>query len=505
MKKLFKLCFSMFMAIIMLIGTYSFATSTAKNTYLQLEKKNLTALEKLLTESNLVPENKYNSLRETLEIYGENLPFDFSNIKLKLFAESNLKNNYTYGKFTIGSKTTDKLSYEVIFKDNKLMFQVPELYENYINIDFSNIKEIFEKFEIEVSEEELAQFTELLNNVTETSIISAEDEKYLEEISPKYIAKLNKLFDSKYFSSNNKAQIEYNNQKLNCKSVTCEITSYDLLNIINELLTDVKNDEKLLDIIVKTIKTSGENISKEEIINAFNEIPEILNTSKNDLSEIKIISTLYYNTKKETLKRELNIASSYLQESETISLTTINNTKNAFYELDLNDAKIIDKVTKGNKKSEHNIQIIQELIDYDFNFETYEYIETPYTQTTNCNLIVEEPNTKNTIFTLSIQDIPTKFILNIFNDKVSKNKTLTNLAFTVDTETIDYKVFADYSLEINPKIKEISFNSKEININKMTKEELIAEFEKASTAIQTKLNSIMAELFPTLSLLLSNY
>ena len=210
MKKLMKMCMSMFMAVIMLLTNFSFAapvSNTARNTYLQLEKKNISSINKWISKNNMIFDTNFNTAREEMEIYGENLPSDFNDLKLKLVEEADIKNKYQYAEMVLGTKETDKISLEMIFKDNILMMQVPELYEKFVSVDFSKAKELCEKFEIEVAEEDIKEFTKLLSNAQNGSILSKEDENYLKKTLPKYTKKLNALINAKYFSMDNNTKV----------------------------------------------------------------------------------------------------------------------------------------------------------------------------------------------------------------------------------------------------------------------------------------------------------
>lgn len=499
MKRLMKVCLSLFMAVIMVVGSCSFAApvnSTARNTYLQLEKKNIKSVENFMLKNKLFFDTNFNSAREYMEIYGENLPGDLGNLKLKAIEELDKKKNYQYAEIVLGNKDIDKISLEMILKNNVLMMQVPEIYEKFVSIDFSKAKEICEKFEIEVTDEEINQFTKMLSTAQNGSILSKEDEVYLKKVAPKYVKMLNGLVDASHFTMNNSTRIEYDGKSLDCKSVSYEVTFREIMVSLCEILKEVRNDEKLLDIFMLVMNYNGEfDIEKEEIIYGIDSfvlgIEEELKSD--DFDSVKLVSTLYYNTKKETLKREIKLVDIIFDEEEAISFTTIDG---KYYELDLDDIKLVDNVVKLNKKTEHNISIIEEGIDYDFDEETYEFTEIPYTKTENFKVLVETPDKKNTSITFSKDGINEKFIVNLKLNTLASKKLDCNLEFIYDTDAVDYKVFVNYLVEKDIKIIEKSFNNLEISIDRMSKEELSKEVEINQEDVTKKAEAIFRELFP---------
>lgn len=499
MKKVMRMCLSVFMAVIMLFGNCSFAAIgnlLARNTYLELEKANINSIKKVIDENKIFFDTNFNTAREEVEIYGENLPGDFNNLKLKAIGETDIKNKYYYGKASLGSMQDDKLSFEMLLKDNKLMIQVPELYNKHVSVDFSKLKEICEKFEIEVTDEEINGIMNIISNPQEGSILSKQDEAYLKKVAPKYVKKLSNLVEASHFTMNNKARIEYNNKFIDCKSVSYEVTVKEILRCLCEILKDIKNDEKLVDIIILVFDYNGEfDIEKEEIVSGIDSlasgIEEELKTD--DFDGIKLISTLYYNTKKDILKRELKVANVFFDEEESISLTTI---KNDYYELDLGEVKIKDNIIKTDKMQHHSIDIISEGINYDYDYYTEEIIEIPYTKTESFNILVETPDKNNTIITFSKDDMPEKLIIKV-KENVSTNKKLgCNFEFILDTNEVDYKVFVNYLIEKDVKLNQKSFNNQEIDIYKMSKEELLNEVQNNQEKVSKKAEEIIRELFP---------
>lgn len=499
MRKVMKVCFSVFMSVMVLLGNCSFAAignSSARSTYLELEKNSIEAMKKVIAENEVLFNMDFNTVREEFEVYGENLPGDYNNLKLKATGENDSKSNYQYAKVSLGSKEFDKLSFEMILKDKTLMLQAPEIYEKHISIDFSKLKEICEKFDIEVTEEEINEFTNLLFNIQKESILSKQDEAYLKKIAPKYLNKISPLMSEKHFIMDNNSKIEYDTNLVTCKSVSYEVTMDEIINTISVLAKEIRNDQKLIDIIVRVINTSSsEQITVEEFEAALDEISQMLGQGTEELKDFKFVSTLYYNTQKEILKRELKKVMISLNEEMPISLTTI---KGNYYALDLGELKIIDNVTKGINNEEHNITTIIEGINYDYNYETNEIIETPYVETENYKMLIENFNENNTIVTLSKEGVTEKIIIKINEKELTPKKVNYSFEFVWDTVEVDYKIFVNYSIEKDIKITQKVFNNPEIDIYKMSKEALMNEFQNNEDQIVSRAESIFRDLFPTL-------
>lgn len=267
MKKFLKVCFSLLLVVVIGFGNCSFAAVTnslAKNTYLQLEKKNIKLIENVLSQSKNIFDTNVTTSKQIVEVYSENFPDD---VKLKVVEEIDKNKNYQYDRVTLGTKESEKLSLDAVLKDSVLMLQVPELYEKYISIDFSKTKEICEKFGIELDSEQINQLTNIMSNAGNKNILSKEDEAYLTKVLPKYIKKINNLMNSKNFSMNNNSEITYGDKSLKCKSVSYELTGKEIYDALHEVLKEVRNDEKLLDIFVSTMNLTGNvSITKESMI-----------------------------------------------------------------------------------------------------------------------------------------------------------------------------------------------------------------------------------------------
>lgn len=503
MKKFMRVCLSMFLAIVIVFSNCSFAAVTnslAKNTYLQLEKKNIKSIEKVLSQSKNFFDTNVNTSRETIEVYSENFPDD---VKLKVIEEFDKGKNYQYDRITLGTNETEKLSVDMVLKDNVLMLQVPELYEKYISIDFSKAKEICEKFGIELDSEQINQLTNIISNVGNKNILSKEDEAYLAKVLPKYVKKLNSLMDSKHFSMNSNAKITYGDKSLNCKSVSYEMTGKDMYDALYELLKEVRNDEKLLDIFVSAMNSTGKvNINKESMLEDIDFMISQLDLSQStgeteELEEVKLISTLYYNSKKETLKREIKVKNSF-DEEQVISLVTIDGNKDAYYELNYDGFKIVDKVVKTSKKTEHNISVIETKIAFYENtyFNREDIVGTEQENRVDFKIMVETPSKSKTVITGLVEGLDDKIIIEI-NEKVTTSKKLDySFTFTYDTLDVDYKVFVNYYLEKGLKISQKTFENPEISIDKMSYDELAKELEDNREIVSKKAESLLRELFP---------
>lgn len=489
MKKFLKVCFSLFLVVVIGFGNCSFATvanSLAKNTYLQLEKKNIKLIENVLSQSKNIFDTNVTTSKQIVEVYSENFPDD---VKLKVVEEIDKNKNYQYDRFTLGTKESEKLSLDAVLKDSVLMLQVPELYEKYISIDFSKTKEICEKFGIELDSEQINQLTNIMSNAGNKNILSKEDEAYLTKVLPKYIKKINNLMNSKNFSMNNNSEITYGDKSLKCKSVSYEITAEDLLIALSELLKEVRNDEKLLDILVSTINLTGNvSITKESMIEDIDFM--ISQQSSDETKEFKIISTLYYNSKKETLKREIKVINPLLYiDEQVISLVTIDGDKEAYYELNYDGFKIVDNVVKTSKKAEHNVSIIETGID----FYTDGIVKK---NRVDFKILVETPSKNKTVITSLIEGLDDKIIIEINKNVLTSKKLDYSFTFTYDTLDVDYKVFVNYYLEKGLKISQKTFENPEISIDKMSYDELAKELEDNREIVNKKAESLFRELFP---------
>ncbi len=506
MRNLVKVVFSFVMAMIIVTGNCSFATinnSVAKSTYLQLESKTINSIKKTISKNKALLDTNFSSARSQLEAYGENLGGDLDNLVLKSVQEVDKKSNYEYSEISLENKTGEKVSLEIAFEKNVLRIQIPRIYEKSISVDLSRLKEVCEKFEIEVDDEDINYFMTTLENSRNGQLISKENQEYLRKIAPKYVAKLNKLLDSKYFSINKNAVLKYNDKNINCKSVSFEISMYDLLKVISELWNDVKKDEKLLDILVYINWGNSNKISKEELINEIDFILDI-DYDNPDLRENVINSTLFYNSKKEVLKREfklINIDNKAMNNEDeyNISLITINDNKNAYYELNLNNGKIISDnvIRSSNKKTEHNITVVTNTEKYSFT----EYTYVPYSDSKGYKVILEQKDSKNFVITcmdssLSESGLENKFIIEIYKKEMTSKKQDVSVKFSCIINGKNYNAYLNFLLEKNVKVGKKTFNIPEVNLNTISKEELENELINSEEKVNKKVEDLFRNLFP---------
>ena len=506
MRNLVKVVFSFVMAMIIVTGNCSFATinnSVAKSTYLQLESKTINSIKKTISKNKALLDTNFSSARSQLEAYGENLGGDLDNLVLKSVQEVDKKSNYEYSEISLENKTGEKVSLEIAFEKNVLRIQIPRIYEKSISVDLSRLKEVCEKFEIEVDDEDINYFMTTLENSRNGQLISKENQEYLRKIAPKYVAKLNKLLDSKYFSINKNAVLKYNDKNINCKSVSFEISMYDLLKVISELWNDVKKDEKLLDILVYINWGNSNKISKEELINEIDFILDI-DYDNPDLRENVINSTLFYNSKKEVLKREfklINIDNKAMNNEDeyNISLITINDNKNAYYELNLNNGKIISDnvIRSSNKKTEHNITVVTNTEKYSFT----EYTYVPYSDSKGYKVILEQKDSKNFVITcmdssLSESGLENKFIIEMYKKERTSKKQDVSVKFSCIINGKNYNAYLNFLLEKNVKVGKKTFNIPEVNLNTISKEELENELINSEEKVNKKVEDLFRNLFP---------
>lgn len=506
MRNLAKVVFSFVMAMIIVMGNCSFAAinnSVAKSTYLQLESKTINSIKKTISKNKALLDTNFSSAKSQLEAYGENLGGDLDNLVLKSVQEVDKKSNYEYSEISLENKTGEKISLEIAFENNVLKIQIPQIYEKSISVDLLRLKELCERFEIEVDDEDINYFMTTLENSRNGQLISKENQEYLRKIAPKYATKLNKLLDSKYFSINQNAVLKYDDKNINCKSVSFEISMYDLLNVISELWNDVKKDEKLLDILVYINWSNSNKISKEELINEIDFILDI-DYDNIDLRENVINSTLFYNSKKEVLKREfklINIDNKAMNNEDeyNISLITINDNKNAYYELNLNNGEIIsDNVIKSsNKKTEHNITVVTNTEKYSFT----EYTYVPYSESKEYKVILEQKDSKNFVITcmdssLSESGLENKFIIEIYRKEMTSKKQDVNVKFSCIINGKNYNAYLNFLLEKNVKVGKKTFNIPEVNLNTISKEELENELINSEEKVNKKVEDLFRNLFP---------
>ncbi len=121
----------------------------------------------------------------------------------------------------------------------------------------------------------------------------------------------------------------------------------------------------------------------------------------------------------------------------------------------------------------------------------------PKTETYNANILKEKVDKYTTTYTFTVKDNPNSFKIETYKNLVNKNKLIYNFKFTLNYNYNEYKLYFNTTTEKNAKITpKIAKN--ELNVNKLSVDELEKEFDDNREKIVEKLTNIINELFPSI-------
>lgn len=192
--------------------------------------------------SMVLDNNSFNTTEDTIADF-------FEKLKLNYEYSIDKKNRLSFLDFNVLFDNEHLLNLKTYSNNDSLYFYVSEIFDKYIYIEDVDISSIYDNSD--------SEDIEYIVNKLKTSLI--------------------KNLENNYFETSN-VTIEVDNRKIKTKKNTFMLTDDILKEIIINVLTDIKRDEKTLEILVDLSNTTFgfENISKSELI-------EIINNSIEEL------------------------------------------------------------------------------------------------------------------------------------------------------------------------------------------------------------------------------
>ncbi len=164
---------------------------------------------------------------------------DINNFDFELSSTNNLKNKNFNGKLLAKYSGNDFIEIQSIVNDNKFALYSNDIVNKYVGVKAENFNNIFD------SNIDLNFIYELINS---EKINMSEDERksYLEN----YYQKIYKQIPEEKFSQKENIVISKNNDYVDVKAYEMSLTQSELNDIIVNILTELKNDEKLLNSVI---------------------------------------------------------------------------------------------------------------------------------------------------------------------------------------------------------------------------------------------------------------
>lgn len=194
-----------------------------------------TIFKRILEENSEMDTNiTVSSTKEIEELQG----IDINNFDFELTSTNNMKNKNLNGNLLVKYSGNDFIEIQSIVNDNKFAVFSGDIVNKYVGVKADNFNNIFD------SNIDLNFVYEFINS-KEISLSEEERKEYLE----KYYQKIYNLIPEEKFSRKENIVINKNNNYIDVNAYEMSLTQDELKNIIVSILTDLKNDEELLNLL----------------------------------------------------------------------------------------------------------------------------------------------------------------------------------------------------------------------------------------------------------------
>jgi len=163
---------------------------------------------------------------------------EIKNITSKTTLEYDIENNNYYIDFKSSLNDENILSLNGSMTEKDLLLIIPELMDEYLYMDFSQreeFKEFYEEYEKSKELEKALELTDSEKNLVNKSFLN-------------YYNVIKNSLPESAFTMRKDVEMTYNNKTIKCNMVEMRISEADLKPVVINLLKEIKNDEKLLDL-----------------------------------------------------------------------------------------------------------------------------------------------------------------------------------------------------------------------------------------------------------------
>ena len=422
--------------------------------------KNLDNANKMTNGENMnefnskMNENKYisnsNIKINCIENVGEtteNSKKSINDFNISINGKTDKSSDYDYKNIKISKKNEEKMQIEYLKDNDTYGIKFPELFRQYILIENSNLKKLFENIGYEDSSK-ISDKIEINNDIF--SYINFSNEE-IEQLNNKYTNLLQKEIMSKDISKGPNQIIQIGEQKLKAKSYTLTLTKEQMNNIILKILEEVKQDDiilnKLSDIAnledayyAITKNDNSENV-KTKFVDDIEEMIRDINSTNIGNDETKII---VYQSNRNTVKTLIQYT------GYQISLDVLNQNNNKYMELNIqNDNTSSVKTIIYKEDSGNNFLEITNNIDGNINKTTI-----------NNDISIEE--TKGT----------------------------KNLSYIYEGDNNKVEISCKKNIEFVEKLDKINTSESSIKLNELSQENLQNVITQIKLSVSDKINSI---------------
>ncbi|MBP3284590.1 MAG: hypothetical protein J6M02_03735 [Clostridia bacterium] len=520
MKRIFAL---LMVAVFFLGSSFSFASTdlllSNKSLYFMIEKHNAEKLLENFAELEKIDFVKFlgseTPLKLEMNIEIDSSAEEFIKRDIQILDEVNEKAGYERAEIKVYNDDKYIATLEAIEDGTVLSLRLPELYEKYITVDLGKLTELCEKFGMPEDElKELEKSYKMQEELKALMALSEEQEEDLTNCVIKCGMKLNNLLKEEYFVRDNQAVVSYDDKIIPCTSLSMEIPQRDMIQIVKALWTEIKNDERVMKIFEEKLngfyEIYKEELDEETQLPTITEICEAIDGLFTRLEEMygpaydngRIVSKIYFGEDYNIIKREFGIKNESADYSTMMSLTTLED----YYALEGDTFALKDRIVVNGKVTTHNFTYGYLTYDYDWD-ELDNLIKTEKLETAECAVNIEKLSENALRLWMDLDEF-TKFEVNLATEKLNKNSAVLKLDMlvlekanpdlTYIKEAKDTEVTCKMEMKVtqNHKIVKKNLSKNEININKMSKEELEKEWNANKEKIAERGEKLYRDLFP---------
>lgn len=373
-----------------------------------------------------------------------------NNFNVSINGKIDKSNNYNYQDIKILNNSEEKMQVEYVRDNNIFGVKFPELFQQHILLENSNLKDIFKNMGYE-DVSKIPDNIEINDDIF--SYISFSNEE-VQQLENKYTKILQEQIVNKSLTGGSNQIITVGEQQVKAKSYTLTLTKEQVNNIFLKVLEEIKQDDillnKLIDIdnltnIYSTITKNENNEDlKTKFIDNIDDLIRKINASNigNDETSITV-----YESNKNTIKTVIK----YIDYEISLDILNVNNSQ--YIKLNIQD----DKTSK---------------------------IKTIVFQKNNENTILEiSNNVDGTINKTTIDQ----------NVSINGNKGTRNLSYIYEDDSNKIEAVAEENIEFVDNFDKVDIEENNIKLNELDQEKLKNVTNQIQTAILDKVNSIFTD------------
>lgn len=418
---------------------------------------NITNGENINEFNSKLGESKYTSnsdikikCTENVGEVSEDSKNSINDFNISINGKTDKSSNYDYKDIKISNQNEEKMQIEYVKDNDTYGVKFPELFQQYILADNSNLKELFENIGYEDSSK-IPDKIEINDDIFSYINFSSDEVSQLKE---KYTNLLQKEVSAKNISKESNQIIQIGEQKVKASSYTLTLTKEQMNNIFLKVLEEIKQDDIILnklgnisdleDIYYTTTKNNNAENLKTKFVDDIEELIRKISSTNigNDATKITV-----YQSNKNTVKTVIEYT------GYQISLDILNQNNTKYMEVNIqNDNTSSTKTIAYKEDSGNNILEITNNIDGDINKTTI-----------NNDINIEE------------------------------NKGSRDLTYTFEGNNNKVEITCKKNIEFVDKIDKENTSQNSIKLNELSSENVTNITERIKSSVSEKVNSIFSD------------